>query len=87
MQVNFTLPESWKEFLDSEVAAGGHGNVADYIQALLREARLRKAHTCVEALLEEGLNSGEATEWTADDWEDIWHEIEERQARRNGNPQ
>ena len=85
MDMNITLPESWKSFIDAEVAAGGHGSAAEYLHTLLMQAKLRKARDKVEALLDEGLNSGPATEWTKQDWEEIRREIHQRHARRDGN--
>ena len=85
--VSIPLNESLKSFVDAEVASGHFGSPEDYIQALLREAQKRKARAKVEALLEEALDSGESTEWTDKDWDEIWQEIQERHARRNGNAQ
>jgi antitoxin ParD1/3/4 len=85
MDLNITLPESWKPFIDAEVSAGRHSSVEEYIQMLLTEVKLRKARVKVEALLEEGVKSGPAQEWTKNDWDDIRHGIEEELGGRNGN--
>ena len=43
----------------------------------------QRARAKVEALVEEGLNSGVPTEWTPRDWENIRQEIQEGHAKRN----
>ena len=63
MSVTINLPESWKEFINSEVEAGGHGTVENYVQALLLEDQKRKARERIEAMLEEGLDCPEEREW------------------------
>lgn len=87
MDITITLPESWKPFIDAEVAAGGHANVEEYFEILLIHEKLRRARDKVEALLEEGLNSGPLEEWTKEDWDDIRREIHERHTRRTGTGQ
>ncbi|WP_292770516.1 hypothetical protein [Nostoc sp. NOS(2021)] len=41
----------------------------------------------LEAMLLEGLNSGNATEMTPDDWEDIRQVVRERIAKHKGSNQ
>lgn len=81
--LSIPLNESLKNFVDAEVASGGFGTAENYIQALLCEEQKRKARAKVEALLDEALASGESTEWTDKDWEEIWQEVQERHAKRN----
>jgi antitoxin ParD1/3/4 len=85
MGVTITLPESLKAFIDAEVASGGYADASGYVQELLlKESRKQQERERIEALLEEGLNSGEATEWTTQDWEFIRREVQQRLAKRNG---
>lgn len=77
MEITLNLPDEWKDFVEAETAARGCAGPADYIQTLLAQARLHQARGKVEALLEAGINSGPATEWTEEDWQ----EIEERHAQ------
>jgi antitoxin ParD1/3/4 len=85
MGLTITLPESLKAFLDAEVASGGYPDASGYVQELLlKEARRQKERERIEALLDEGLNSGEAKEWTEQDWEFIRREVQQRLAKRNG---
>lgn len=70
MPLTISLPDEWKEVLDSETAAFGLQTREDYVQFLLTLAQLRKDRDRVNALLEEGLKSGPSTEWTSQDWDD-----------------
>jgi len=80
--MNISLPDSMKAFVEEEVQARGFNTTSEYFRALVREAQDRKARKHLEALLLEGLNSGEATPITEEDWEDIRREIRERSAKR-----
>lgn len=55
--VTISLPESLKEFIDSQLASKGYPDVSDYFSSLLRDAQQREAHSGVELLLEEALQS------------------------------
>ncbi len=73
--LNISLPEALHEFIERQVAEGGHGDASEYIHKLLREEQKKKAKERVDALLLEGLNSGPPTPMTAQDWEDIRREV------------
>ena len=55
--VTISLPDSLKEFVDTQVATKGYGNVSEYFRSLLREAQAKEEETRLEALLLEGLAS------------------------------
>src|ERR1700694_1808002 len=57
--VTISLPESLKQFVDAQVASKGYGNVSEYFRSLLRDAQEREAEARLEALLLEGLASGD----------------------------
>ena len=67
--LNISLPEGLHEFIERQVAEGGHGDASEYIYKLLREEQTKKAKEKVEALLLEGMNSGEPIEVNAEYWE------------------
>ena len=85
MEINLKLPDEWQPFIEAATTAGGHASTADYIHMLVLQARLDKGRAQVEALIEEGINSGPAVEWTEEDWDEIWRKIEQSQAQQNGN--
>ena len=57
--LNVSLPKSLKDHVERQVEHGGYSTPSEYVRALLREDQRRKAEQKLEALLLEGLNSGE----------------------------
>jgi antitoxin ParD1/3/4 len=55
--VTISLPDSLREFVDSQVASKGYGNVSEYFRALLTEAQAKEHNARLEVLLLEGLAS------------------------------
>lgn len=62
--MNISLPDQLKEFVDTQVGSGRYSSVSEYVRELIRDDEKRKAQNRIEALLLEGLQSGEATEMT-----------------------
>jgi antitoxin ParD1/3/4 len=69
--VTISLPESLKEFIDVEVRTKGYGNVSEYMRGLLRAQQASAADARLEALLLEGLASGEDIRLTPDFWREL----------------
>jgi antitoxin ParD1/3/4 len=69
--MTISLPEPLKQFIEQQVSAGGYASAEEYIGALVEAERERAR---IEELIVEGLESGPATEMTAEDWEDIRQE-------------
>ena len=69
--MTISLPEPLKQFIEQQVSAGGYASAEEYIGALVEAERARAR---LEELIVEGLESGPATEMTAEDWEDIRQE-------------
>lgn len=63
--MNISLPTSLQEFVLDQVAKGGYSSVSDYIGELVRAER---AQASLEAEVIKGLQSGESTAMTSDDW-------------------
>ena len=55
--VTISLPDPFGEFVDSQVASKGLGNVSEYFLSLLRKARSKEHGSRLEALLLEGLGT------------------------------
>jgi antitoxin ParD1/3/4 len=55
--MNISLPEALREYVDERVAEGSFSNASDYVRALIREDRLKRAKASLEAKLLEGLAS------------------------------
>jgi antitoxin ParD1/3/4 len=69
--VTISLPESLKDFIDDQLANRGYGNVSEYFRSLLREAQAKEEDTRLEALLLEGLASGNDIPVTKEFWSDL----------------
>lgn len=73
------LPEDLCRFVEAKVSRGPFANAGEYIVALVDAARREVAH--LEAALIEGLESGPAEPWTADEWAAIRRRVVERHAK------
>ncbi len=69
--VTISLPESLKEFIDIEVHTKGYGNVSEYVRGLLRAQQASAADARLEALLLDGLTSGEDIALTPEFWREL----------------
>ena len=69
--MNISLPDQLKEFVDVQVGSGRYCSVSEYVRVLIRDDEKRKAQERLEALLMEGIQSGEPTDMTRQDWSDI----------------
>jgi antitoxin ParD1/3/4 len=79
--MNISLPKAMKEFVESEVAAGGYSTVSEFIRELVREAQKRKARAKGDALLREGLIS-KSSEMTQRDWDELKRRAQSRARKR-----
>ncbi|RUL97419.1 ribbon-helix-helix domain-containing protein [Rhizobium chutanense] len=80
--VTISLPDSLKAFVESQMASKGYGNVSEYFRGLVRDAQVRENEARLEALLLEGLASGDAVEATPAFWNDLRKEAAELLATR-----
>jgi len=76
--MNISLPDPLKAFVEAQINEGGYSSASEYVCALIRADQQRQAEERLEALLLEGLNSGEPSAMTAADWQEIRREVEER---------
>jgi antitoxin ParD1/3/4 len=56
--MTISLPETMREFVESEVVNGDYGSASELFRELVRERQKRKAQERLEVLLLEGLESG-----------------------------
>lgn len=85
--MNISLPDQLKDFVDDQVGSGRYSSVSEYVRDLIRDDERRKAQEKLEALLIEGIESGEATKMTRQDWSDIRAEaIKQFEARKVRKP-
>lgn len=81
--MNIALPQSMKQFVQQQVAAGGYSSVSEYIRQLIRTDEKEQLRVALEAEILKGLNSGDSTVMTDQDWRQIRNEVRQRHARRN----
>ena len=82
--MNISLPDSMRTYVEEQVAKGDYGSASEYFRELVRLDKKRKATESVEAMLLEGLNSGNATSMTDEDWEDVRQAVREKLGKRKG---
>lgn len=82
--INVSLPSPLRTFVEQVVNSGGYGSVSEYVRELIRADQKRRAQERVEALLIEGLESGEPIEATPEYWRSLREEARKRVRRKNG---
>jgi antitoxin ParD1/3/4 len=69
--VTISMPDSLKKFVTTQIKKKGFGNVSEYFRALVREEQAKEAGIQLEALLLEGLESGEDIKVTREFWQEL----------------
>jgi antitoxin ParD1/3/4 len=80
--MNISLPEPLKDFVEQQVVQGGYGTASEYVRALIRDDQKRKAEERLEALLLQGLDSGDAKEMTKKEWAAMRRTVHQRLTHR-----
>ncbi len=74
--LNISLPDSLKTFAQNQTETSDYSNPSDYVRSLIREDKEKKeAQQRVEALLLEGLESGEPLPVTPKYWKTLKEEL------------
>lgn len=76
--MNVSLPDPMRDYIDRQVQSGGYGSASEYIRDLIRQDQKRKAHEQLETMLLEGLNSGDATQMSDRDWQEIRQAVRDK---------
>jgi antitoxin ParD1/3/4 len=82
--MNIALPDSMKHFVQERVAEGGYSSVSEYVRELIRTDQKRKAEERIDALLLEGLGSGEPVRVTNEYWDEKKRKLTERLGKAIG---
>ncbi|WP_435011102.1 type II toxin-antitoxin system ParD family antitoxin [Tundrisphaera lichenicola] len=82
--MNIALPESMKQFVQSRVEEGGYSSASEYVRELIRSDQRRMTEERIDALLLEGLDSGQPILVTKEFWDEKKRKLTERLARANG---
>ncbi len=83
--MNIALPESMKAFVQQRVAEGGYSSVSEYIRELIRTDQKRRHEERIDALLLEGLQSGEPIEATETYWDEKKRKLAARIEKAHGH--
>jgi len=81
--MNITLPEPMRQYVDEQISTGSYGTASEYIRALIREDQRRRSQERLDALLLEGLDSGEPIEVTPEFWQSLRKRIDDRRKTRD----
>ena len=82
--LNISLPQPLKDYVEAQVKEGGYSTPSEYVRELVRRDRKQRAEERLEALLLEGLNSGEPVEITSEYWENKRRQLIERHSKKTG---
>jgi antitoxin ParD1/3/4 len=82
--MNIALPEPMKHFVQERVSEGGYSSVSEYIRDLIRADQKRTVAERIDALLLEGLDSGEPMPVPKDYWEEKKRRLTERLGKTLG---
>jgi len=82
--LNISLPQSLKDYVESQVSAHGYSTPSEYLRELLRQDQKRRAEEKLEGLLLEGLQSGEPIHITPEYWENKRRSLVEKWAGKSG---
>jgi antitoxin ParD1/3/4 len=69
--INISIPDSLKIKVEEVIASEGYGNTSEFFRDLVRDYLQKRQQQKLEALLLEGLESGDATPLTKKDFEEI----------------
>jgi antitoxin ParD1/3/4 len=76
--MNIALSESMKHFVQERVTEGGYSSVSEYVRELIRADQKRRGEERIDALLLEGLDSGQPIPVTPKYWEEKKRRLTER---------
>lgn len=76
--MNIALPESMKHFVQERVSEGGYSSVSEYVRDLIRADQKRRAEERIDALLLDGLASGQPIPVDPKYWEEKKRKLTER---------
>jgi antitoxin ParD1/3/4 len=82
--MNVSLPDSLKEYVEEQVTSGGYGTSSEYLRELIREDKKHKAQERLESLLLEGMESGDPVAVTPDFWKELWGRVDARKKAQDG---
>jgi antitoxin ParD1/3/4 len=83
--LRISLSDELARFVAERVASGAYRDPSDYVHALIREDRERRVQEHLEALLVDGLASGEPAPLDEAEWARLRREVEAQIAIEPGS--
>lgn len=80
--LNISLPQTLKDYVEDRTKNGGFSTPSEFVRNLVRDDQKRHAEEKLEALLLEGLRSGESITFTPDQLEKKRQRLREKFARK-----
>ena len=81
--MNLTLKPETEKLIQERIDRGEYKDAADFVdEAIQYMVEMDRAETELEALVQEGIDSGPATEMTREDFEDIRREVHAKHGRK-----
>jgi antitoxin ParD1/3/4 len=81
--MNVALPQGMKDFVHRRMAEAGYSSASEYVRSLIRADQERTARESLETEILRGLQSGDSTPMTPEDWEEIRREVRRRCGQRS----
>jgi len=82
--LNISLPQSLKDYVEEQIKASGYSTPSEYVRELLRQDQKQRTREKLEALLLEGLNSGDPIDITPEYWENKRKQLLRRRVHAKG---
>ena len=84
--MNVSLPEELKKYVEAQTKSG-YSTPSEYVRELIRRDQKRRAKEKLDALLLEGLNSGDSIPMDAQFWSDLKQEaLAKLKTRKKSSP-
>ena len=80
--LNISLPQSLKDYVEDRVETGGYSTPSEYVRELLRQDHNRRAAQELEALLLDGLKSGDPIQISPEYWETKRKQLVKRRSKQ-----
>ena len=80
--MNISLPNVMKTFVEDQVNTCGYGSVSEYVRELVKGDQKERAETKLEALLLEGLDSGDPRPTERGYRKDLLRDLQKRRRKK-----
>jgi antitoxin ParD1/3/4 len=78
--VNISLPDSMKEFIESQLHTGSYSSASEYVRELIRKEQMVMAEATLRDMIHEGIDSGPAVLVDANFFTDLKARVKARRA-------